>query len=782
MQPCEDEKLREEEILLKYIDIPYFKNNPSYIDRWRQYYKKHKDPQILLLMYYKRISTLFHWIYIELSRHFMKMDLPELSSFILTEAIKSNVYDSERLKEEMKSIPNFIEKYNKGDLLSILNHKNIHALGRIWNEYSEILFYETELPKEFVNFEIMQIINYESIYASKISLITNNDKKSNEFKPIECNDASSCNVNIQHDSNVCNREEFNISMAKISALNEVKEKLIIDGYDAPLDLKANSQKVLLEEQISEYDLIKEKEEQNEDNIISNTKREDLSGFTTKEGLKYNKNKDVNGNEEGDSKSVPEFTTYESNEKTNRIEHQDIAHNSKNTNLVGNNMDIDFQNQLNPSLTFSSQNTLGINEQINISDSESICTDNLFSDEFDENEVNKDLRNNVEVQKNTESLCCTVIHQSNSDTQNTDLRCSLDSEIFERNNVTIADSKNVLNVVNQETTVNSENQKITNKNISLENPDNHSIKTLNSGESNKEQDEGYISKMASGDLCNNQYSEENINKLEINEKNTADCKVNCTNITVEKELVANDTAVNTQIRYSTDETYDCRKSLYKRLKISYGTGYETMFNLRFNKISGELSINSEIILDDFIYLVQSYENNGFCLLRLANRQDLTQTISGKSFNLRECSLENAIICKKLLNYTCYEYEDIYYVLYEHTKIFHLKLALPSFSPVILKYYLRQIVEYLLKIIENDLLLKDPLDFYINQDFCIVLNGFEFVDLSQTNLKMIQIDLGKQFGIENVEINDDFLHKLDIILANAESRRQILDHKSKILENL
>ena len=45
-----------EQQLLQYIDIPYFRNNPTYIERWRKYYDKYKDPQILLLMHHKQIQ------------------------------------------------------------------------------------------------------------------------------------------------------------------------------------------------------------------------------------------------------------------------------------------------------------------------------------------------------------------------------------------------------------------------------------------------------------------------------------------------------------------------------------------------------------------------------------------------------------------------------------------------------------------------------------------------------------------------------------------------------
>lgn len=171
----ENKKLSdEEELLLFYIDIPYFKNNPSYIERWRRYYIKNRDHQILFLMYYKQISIYFHWIYIELSRHFMKSEKYEIAYFILNEALRLNVYNKDRILEEINKIPEFTKKYTKGDLMSILNQRNIKAIGKTWNSYME-KFYKSDLPEEFSNFETMALLNYEKEYGT----LLNKDLNSN---------------------------------------------------------------------------------------------------------------------------------------------------------------------------------------------------------------------------------------------------------------------------------------------------------------------------------------------------------------------------------------------------------------------------------------------------------------------------------------------------------------------------------------------------------------------------------------------------------------------------
>lgn len=172
MEP-KNTKEKQEELLLAYIDIPYFRNNPAYIERWRAYYQKYKNPQILLLMYHKHISTFYHWIHIELAEHFLKKNQPQIAHFVLTEALKFNVYDSARIKKTLDKVPTFEKKYSKGDMLALLNTKNIEALGRIWNCYNESFFHLTTPPVSTdgssvsccSSYEIGKIVGYERKYV-----------------------------------------------------------------------------------------------------------------------------------------------------------------------------------------------------------------------------------------------------------------------------------------------------------------------------------------------------------------------------------------------------------------------------------------------------------------------------------------------------------------------------------------------------------------------------------------------------------------------------------------
>lgn len=158
-----------EERLTEFIDIPYFRNNPSYIELWRKYYSDSRDPKILLLMYHKKIGTYYHWLYIELAKHFIRIGRAEIAHFVLTEAVRENVYSQERLREALAKVPPFTKQYFKSDMRSLLDQKNIHALGRIWNSYTEVFFYEQHLSSGSSNFTMMKVEQYQRLYGGRWS-------------------------------------------------------------------------------------------------------------------------------------------------------------------------------------------------------------------------------------------------------------------------------------------------------------------------------------------------------------------------------------------------------------------------------------------------------------------------------------------------------------------------------------------------------------------------------------------------------------------------------------
>ncbi|ADM11309.1 uncharacterized protein Eint_040180 [Encephalitozoon intestinalis ATCC 50506] len=139
---CEDEI---EAFLLSHIDIPYFRNNPSYISLWQRYYYKTKEPGVLFLMKYKKVSQYYHWIYVELSRLFMKNGHYGISRAILDMGIACNAYDKKVLKDEIEKIPLSTTVFSDHETSALINPKGFVALGKVWNSYRETLFYNREL-------------------------------------------------------------------------------------------------------------------------------------------------------------------------------------------------------------------------------------------------------------------------------------------------------------------------------------------------------------------------------------------------------------------------------------------------------------------------------------------------------------------------------------------------------------------------------------------------------------------------------------------------------------
>jgi hypothetical protein len=138
-----DEEL--EETLLRYIDMPYFRNNPSYIALWQRYYMRRPDPCVLFLMRHKKISQYYHWLYIELSSFFSLRRHHGISRVVLEAGIEANAYDPEVLREELGKIPADDRTYSEHEINVLLNPKNFGCLGKVWNAYNEVLFCEREL-------------------------------------------------------------------------------------------------------------------------------------------------------------------------------------------------------------------------------------------------------------------------------------------------------------------------------------------------------------------------------------------------------------------------------------------------------------------------------------------------------------------------------------------------------------------------------------------------------------------------------------------------------------
>lgn len=118
--------------LIKYMDIPYFKNNPSNIERWRTYYEKTNDPNVLLLLINTDISCNYHWIYIQLSKVFIEMGKREYATKILNHALQTDVYNREEILKYIGKHNLEIYKKSGADLLRDFRRSVIKCMGRIF--------------------------------------------------------------------------------------------------------------------------------------------------------------------------------------------------------------------------------------------------------------------------------------------------------------------------------------------------------------------------------------------------------------------------------------------------------------------------------------------------------------------------------------------------------------------------------------------------------------------------------------------------------------------------
>lgn len=487
--PCADSKNTKEkleEFLLTYIDIPYFRNNPTYIERWRAYYQRYKDPQVLMLMFYKKISTYYHWIHLELSNHFLNKQQLQIAHFVLEEALKADVYDKNKIKEALEKIPSFEKKYTKGDMLALLNIKNINALGKVWNPYNEELFYLNVLSKDCVNFELLKLSSYEALYCEQLNITQADPQK---------------------------------------AFNAVK-----NSEDA------------IEKSVAELSPVVENHDEN-GSIMSSSN--DLSSIQL----------------------LPEIPV----------------------------LDVD---------TFS---------------------------------INK-----------------AVLQPS----------------------------------INQETYKATENL------------------------SNIPADSSQL---------------------------------------VKKQKIQN---------------FDCFNSIFEPSAFT---------------IDGSLMHASEICINNYIYLVQSENQDTFELLRIARNADLTQTMVGKCFFLRKTTLQSAAIFKQLFNHEICKMDASYFTLYEQSRMCDLKDTLLSSNIPVKMFYLEQIVRKLVLLKNSGYSLVNPTGFFIDQDFKL---GFDCVELCEFDELSVINALKNHFSEIPAEfyIDTETIAHLNAKLEDKSSKREVLKHKTMILQKI
>lgn len=664
MQAESTDNMKDEDVLLKYIDVPYFRNNPSYIERWRRYYlKQNKDPQILLLMHHKQISTYFHWLYLELSSYFLKIGKPELASFVLNEALRINAYDELRIKKALSKIPNFEKQYSRGDLLAVLNQRNVKALGTVWNCFEEEIFYLQHLPEGFANFEIKQILYYENKYGNEHIILT---KKSAELEKIHKHSDAYKSKNDNFSTKIADKENI----------------LNIENLPSKSKFEAGASNLSLADSPFAFD--NPAEEQNASISID-----------------YN---------EADQNIVCKEILVKSN--------NDTAYNDAK---------IEFN-------TLPSSFIEDENEESKIGACESILEENE-NDATNNSNIADNLNRNTRIDEGLANDRLSESHSSFPEIIN-----SKKSSIKQEDEPEIAVELNCKNLENDLNFHNKNKEHV-------DDDDQTCIEDSNSIDS------AFTSK----DSCQT----ENMSP---------------------KVLESNDEiSEESGIKYKTKAQDEVNKDS-KKIKVESPNTFKTLFQSSFLWIDGELILNSEIVIEKYIYLVQSFDTNAFYLLRLAKDGDVTQTMIGKYFILKEASSKNALIAKSLFNYSCCQKDSKFYVLFEHSKIAHLNSIIFTCSSTVRLFYLRQIVENLVNLRENDITASDPLDFFVCHNFTLFLNSFDFLDASDKNIAKTEEKLSKVLKMDKIEISSDFLAAIDQDLSTAAAKKEILNHKTWILENL
>jgi len=179
--------------LYKYINEPYFKNNPTYIDMWRTVYEKEKDPNILLLLFNADISTFYHWIYIEFSRKFLEIKRYDLAKYVLEYSLENNAYDRKILENEIKELPVYQGK-SSSDLHKYFQRNTVKCLGMI--------FY---IKDKYVTMTIIQ-----------------SDDKHSEINHIQEDKENTNNIEIQNEDKSKLIENFNCLSADFSIGGNIK--------------------------------------------------------------------------------------------------------------------------------------------------------------------------------------------------------------------------------------------------------------------------------------------------------------------------------------------------------------------------------------------------------------------------------------------------------------------------------------------------------------------------------------------------------------------------------
>ncbi|OAG31639.1 hypothetical protein NEDG_00114 [Nematocida displodere] len=159
MLPSENEAVTEkqlEKVLLGYLEIPYFHNNPWYLALWKRHFEAHKNASLLFLMRMKGVGLLSTWLYLRLSDYFEEKACLTCAQAVVIEGLKNKAHPLKDLEEKAAT------QGSKKEAHALERPSRITVLGREWIRTVHLGYSKEPLIRDGVEtpFQIYKIEKY----------------------------------------------------------------------------------------------------------------------------------------------------------------------------------------------------------------------------------------------------------------------------------------------------------------------------------------------------------------------------------------------------------------------------------------------------------------------------------------------------------------------------------------------------------------------------------------------------------------------------------------------
>lgn len=93
-----------EKVLLDYLEVPYFQNNPWYVALWKRLYAQEQDSAVLFLMRMKGVGCFSSWVYLRLFEHFTAKGCAVCAQSIISEGVKAKAHPLAELEAKLADV------------------------------------------------------------------------------------------------------------------------------------------------------------------------------------------------------------------------------------------------------------------------------------------------------------------------------------------------------------------------------------------------------------------------------------------------------------------------------------------------------------------------------------------------------------------------------------------------------------------------------------------------------------------------------------------------------